>query len=68
MMPKEITVKVNTEISVSDETAECCLKLLEMWQRNNPEKEIIGKRIETLTGEKTIFRIVDRKLKHEDIY
>lgn len=68
MSRKEVTITVNTEISVSDETAECCLKLLEIWKRNNPEKEIIGKRIETLTGDKIIFRIVDRKLKHEDIY
>ena len=39
---KDLTVTVNANLTVSDETAERCLRLLEMWQNDNPDKRIEG--------------------------
>lgn len=38
---EKITFKVAARLAVSDETAERCLRLLEMWQDDNPDKNII---------------------------
>lgn len=42
-MPKagNINVEVQAKITVSDETAERCLRLLEIWQEDNPDKNIV---------------------------
>lgn len=42
-MPKvdELTVNVQAKVAVSDETAERCLRLLEIWQEDNPTKNIV---------------------------
>lgn len=40
-MNQELSVNVSAKLSVSDETAERCLRLLEMWQEDNPDKNII---------------------------
>lgn len=41
-MNNEITIDVNANITVPDKTIERCLKLLEMWQEDNPDKYIEG--------------------------
>ncbi len=38
----DLTINVTPRITVSDETAERCLRLLEMWQNDNPDKRIQG--------------------------
>lgn len=38
----ELTVSVNVGLSVSDETAQACLKLIELWLNDNPDKCIEG--------------------------
>lgn len=58
MNKNEITV--NVSVDVSDETAVRCLKLLEMWSDDNPDKTIEGERVATVDGIKTHYRIVDR--------
>ena len=42
MMAKktDLVVDVDARLTVSDETAERCLRLLEMWQDDNPGKMI----------------------------
>ena len=34
------SITINCSVTVSDETAERCLKLLEIWQDDNPDKYI----------------------------
>lgn len=38
---KELTVEVSAKLTVSDETAERCMRLLEMWMDDNPDRMII---------------------------
>lgn len=47
MANSELTVTVEGRFSISDETAERCLRLLEMWQDDNPDKFIECERKET---------------------
>jgi hypothetical protein len=60
MKPTGITVNVRAKIEVPDETVARCLKLLEMWSDDNPDKTIEGERVATVDGIKTYYRIVDR--------
>ena len=57
-----ITVNVGCKIEVSDQTAEHCLKLLEIWQENNPDKYIDIMKAKTEEGFKTLFTIRRRTL------
>jgi len=41
MKAAELTVDVQAKLTVSDETAKRCLKLLEMWWDDNPDADII---------------------------
>lgn len=41
MKADELTVDVKAKLTVSDETAKRCLKLLEMWLDDNPDADII---------------------------
>lgn len=52
----DLTINVTPRITVSDETAERCLRLLEMWQKDNPDKKIEG---EWMEG-RVFFRIRSR--------
>ena len=61
MKATELTVEVNAKLSISDDTADRCLRLLEMWQDDNPNKFIEVERICTELGMKTIFRIKEKK-------
>ena len=40
-MDQKLSVDVSAKLTVSDETAERCLRLLEMWQEDNPDKNIV---------------------------
>lgn len=42
--PKEITIDVIASLTISDETANRCLRILEMWQDDHPDCDIIGNR------------------------
>lgn len=37
----ELTVEVSAKLTVSDETANRCMSLLEMWLDDNPDKTIV---------------------------
>lgn len=52
--PKEITIDVEANMTVSFKTAERCLRLLEMWQEDNPDLFIVGTK--DVSG-KTFFEI-----------
>ena len=56
-----ITIDVDMKVTVSDESAERSLKILEMWQEDNPNKFIEGREVETETGKKILYRICERK-------
>lgn len=58
MAKGKIEVTVGCKLTVSDETADNCLKLLEIWQNDNPDKHIEVRNIYTEEGRKTIFSIV----------
>ena len=47
---KELTVDVTARMTVSDETACRCLRLLEMWMDDHPEAAIIVDRENTTLG------------------
>lgn len=64
MKPTGITVNVMAKIDVPDETVARCLKLLEMWSDDNPDKTIEGERVATVDGIKTYYRIVDRVIRN----
>ena len=40
-MNQELSFDVSARLTVSDETAERCLRLLEMWQEDNPDKIVV---------------------------
>ena len=60
MTANGLTIDVTTRLTVPDETIERCLRLLEMWQEDNPDKYIEGKDILTDRGRKTIYQICVR--------
>lgn len=60
MTAERLTIDVNARISVPDGTIDRCLRLLEMWQEDNPDKYIEGKEILTDTGRKIVYQICVR--------
>ena len=44
MRAKELSIEVQARVVVTDEMAERCLRLLEMWQDDNSNAKIIGER------------------------
>ena len=58
MTAKEITVNVGIKMTVSDEMACRCLRVLEMWQNDNPDKNIICDTIHTTDGDRFIYMIL----------
>lgn len=58
MAINDVRISVTANVTVSDEMAERCLRLLEMWQDDNTDKVIICER--SIDG-KTKFRITKRK-------
>lgn len=61
MTAKDLTIEVTAKLTVSDEMARRCLKLLEMWQNDNPDKYIQGEKLMTTDGIRTYFTIVRRE-------
>ena len=57
MTAKEITVDVSVRMTVSDEMVRRCLRLLEMWQDDNPDKIIIRDMIHTTDGDRFVYMI-----------
>ena len=57
----ELTVDVSANLTVSDETANRCLRLLEMWKADNPDKQIV---CDSRNGV-VLFRIEDTRTKLE---
>jgi len=55
MAINDVRICVTANITVTDEMAERCLRLLEIWQDDNADKKIIGER---LSDGRTVFRIV----------
>ena len=47
-------------VTVSDEMAQRCLLLLEIWQADNVDKYIEGKEILTEDGRKIVYLIQER--------
>lgn len=60
MIADRMTVDVTARLTVPDETIERCLRLLEMWQEDNPDKYIEGKEILTDRGRKIVYQICVR--------
>ena len=60
MMADRLTIDVTARLSVPDETIDRCLRLLEMWQEDNPDKYIEGKEILTDRGRKIVYQICVR--------
>ena len=60
MIADRLTVDVTARLTVPDETIDRCLRLLEMWQEDNPDKYIEGTEIMTDTGKQTIYQIFVR--------
>ena len=58
MAINDVRISVTANITVSDEMAERCLRLLEIWQDDNTDKNIVG---EKLSDGRTVFRIVTRE-------
>ena len=56
-MNHDLTIDVDAKVTVSNETAERCLRLLEMWQDDHPDCFIEGERV---TATHTVFRIKRR--------
>lgn len=58
MAINDVRISVTANITVTDEMAERCLRLLEIWQDDNADKHIVGKR---QANGRTAFRIVTRE-------
>ena len=56
MKATDLTVEINATLTVSDATALRCLRILEIWQDDNPDKFIICEKI----GGKNLFSIKRR--------
>lgn len=63
MAINDVRISVTANITVSDEMAERCLRLLEMWQEDTPDKHIVGER---LPDGRTVFKIVKNKEEPHD--
>ena len=41
MKAQDLTIEINASLTISDETAERCMRLLEMWMDDNPNRTIL---------------------------
>ena len=60
MKAEELTVEVKAKLTISDETAQRCLRLLEMWWNDNPDADIIREIEKEKDGTTYKLRIVHR--------
>lgn len=56
----EINVEVKAEMRISDETVNGCLKLIQWWLNDNPDKRIVGG-VRNANGKVEKLRIETRK-------
>lgn len=49
-MAKAQEITVDVKVNIPDETIYQCLRVLEMWMDNNPDKDIVVDRVEGLNG------------------
>lgn len=56
---EKVTVEVEAKIAITDETVERCLRLIEYWLNDNPDKAIHGG-LRGADGKIEGFTIVDR--------
>lgn len=49
---------INPEVHVPDETALRCMKIMEWWLNDNPDKTIVGEKSMTTDGIKTELKII----------
>lgn len=57
-MNSSIALNVSAHVSVSDETANRCLRILEMWQEDNPDKYIQA----TKYGYRVVYEIKETEV------
>ena len=62
MALNSVKMDVDVDIKISDSTAEKCLRILELWQNDHPDKEIIGTKKQTEDGIRTEFCINNRSV------
>ncbi len=60
MRTEELTVEVKAKLTVSDETAKRCLRLLEIWWNDNQDADIIKEIEKEKDGTTYKLRIVRR--------
>lgn len=58
-MAKATEITVDVKIKIPDETICRCLRVLEMWMDDNPNKNIVVERVEGITGYHHIAHIED---------
>ena len=58
-MAKATEITVDVKVKIPDETICRCLRILEMWMDDNPDKNIVVERVEEITGYHHIARIED---------
>lgn len=49
-MAKATSITVDVKVGIPDETIRRCLRILEMWMDDNPNKKILVDRVYTTTG------------------
>lgn len=54
MAKGDMSIDIYAEVVVTDETADRCLRILEMWLEDNPQCEIVGERQYSGDGKQTI--------------
>ncbi len=50
-------MEIKIDLGIPNETVEIMLHLLGVWQDHNPDKRIVGERIETVDGTKHRFYV-----------
>lgn len=60
-MNGDLSITVHASMSVPDETARRCMKLLEMWMDDNPDKHIVCDAVSLDDGIRHKFRIQTMK-------
>ena len=51
------TITVNIGLNITDDTLDQILYLLGIWQDHNPDKYIVGERVEEADGYRTTFKV-----------
>jgi hypothetical protein len=65
-MAKADKITVEVEVAIPDETICRCLRLLEMWMDDNPQKRVLVDKILFTEGYHHKIRIEDWEVEHGD--